>query len=179
MWTLTQCPPAQGPGRPAACRSPHPTCQSRHCVPTSFIRRCPFCLRKNGDTFLQESESCSAVSNSLQRHELYTVHGIPQARVLEWVAFLFSRGSSRSPTLWADSLPAEPQGKPKNTGADSLSLLQRIFPTEESNPGLSHCRWILCQLSTEGSLLQESISEIMGGGTKSGDRRQAGETAGS
>ena len=35
----------------------------------------------------------------------------------------------RSPTLQADSLPAEPQGKPKNTGVDSLSLLQRIFPT--------------------------------------------------
>ena len=33
----------------------------------------------------------------------------------------------RSPALQADSLPAEPQGKPKNTGVDSLSLLQRIF----------------------------------------------------
>ena len=39
----------------------------------------------------------------------------------------------RSPTLWADSLPAEPQGKSKNTGVGSLSLLQRIFPTQESN----------------------------------------------
>ena len=48
----------------------------------------------------------------------YTVHGILQARILEWVAFPFSRGSSqprdrtRSPALQADSLPAEPQGKP-------------------------------------------------------------------
>ena len=32
-------------------------------------------------------------------------------------------------TLQVDSLPAEPQGKPKNTGVGSLSLLQRIFPT--------------------------------------------------
>ena len=38
----------------------------------------------------------------------------------------------RSPTLQADSLPAEPQGKPKNTGVGSLSLLQQIFPTQES-----------------------------------------------
>ena len=44
----------------------------------------------------------------------YTVHGILQARILEWVAFLFSRGSSqprdqpRSPALQVDSLPAEP-----------------------------------------------------------------------
>ena len=59
-----------------------------------------------------------------------TVHGILQARILEWVAVPFSRGNlpnpgveSRCPTLKADSLPAEPQGKPKNTGVGSLSLL--------------------------------------------------------
>ena len=32
-----------------------------------------------------------------------------------------------------------------------LSLLQRIFPTQESNWGLLHCRWILYELSYEGS----------------------------
>ena len=53
----------------------------------------------------------------------------------------------RSPTLQADSLPAEPQGKPKNTGVGSLSLLQQIFLTQESNRGLLHCRQILYQLS--------------------------------
>ena len=39
----------------------------------------------------------------------------------------------RSSTLQADSLPAEPQEKPKNTGVGSLYLLQRICPTQESN----------------------------------------------
>ena len=48
-----------------------------------------------------------------------------------------------SPALQADSLLAEPPGKPKNTGVGSLSLLQRIFLTQESNWGLLHCRWIL------------------------------------
>ena len=57
----------------------------------------------------------------------------------------------RSLALWADSLPAEPQGKPKNTGVDSLSLVQRIFLTQELNWGLLHCRWILYQLSHKGS----------------------------
>ena len=38
----------------------------------------------------------------------------------------------RSPALQVDSLPAEPQGKPKNTGVGTLSLLQGIFPTQES-----------------------------------------------
>ena len=84
----------------------------------------------------------------------YTVHGILQTRILEWVAFPFSRGSSqpRSLALQADSLPAEPQGKPENTGVGSLSLLQQIFPTQEFNQGLLHCRRILYQLSYQGSL---------------------------
>ena len=87
----------------------------------------------------------------------YTVHGILQARILEWVAFPFSRDlpnsgiEVRSPSLQADFLPAEPQGKPKNTGVGSLSLLQGIFPTQELNRGLLHCRWILYQLSNEES----------------------------
>ena len=39
----------------------------------------------------------------------------------------------------------------QNTGVDSLSLLKGIFPTQESNPGLPHCRQILYQLSQKGS----------------------------
>ena len=39
----------------------------------------------------------------------------------------------------------------QNTGMGSLSLLQGIFPTQWSNPSLSHCRWILYQLSHKGS----------------------------
>ena len=35
----------------------------------------------------------------------------------------------------------------QNTGVGSLFLLQRIFPTQWSNPGLLHCRWILYQLN--------------------------------
>ena len=58
----------------------------------------------------------------------------------------------RSLTLQADSLPAKPQGKSKNTGMGSLSLLQQIFPTQESNRGLWHWRWILYQLIYQGIL---------------------------
>ena len=144
----------------------------------------------------------------------YTVHGILQARILEWVAFPFSRWFSQprewtqSPASQLNSSPAEPPGKPKNTGAypsssgsswprnrtgvsciaggfftnwaireapetekwkwkslshvglcipmdytgqntgvSSLSFLQGIFLTQESNRGLPHCRQILYQLS--------------------------------
>ena len=77
----------------------------------------------------------------------YTVHAILQARILEWVTFLFSRGSSQlrdwiQVSHIAGSLSAEKQGKPKNTGVGSLSLFQQIFPTQESNPGLLGCRQI-------------------------------------
>ena len=99
------------------------------------------------------TQSCPTLCDPMD----YAVHGILQARILEWVAFPFSRGSSqpgiepRSPILQADSLPAEPQGKPKNTGVGSPSLHQRIFLTQESNWGLLRCRRILYQLSHEGS----------------------------
>ena len=59
---------------------------------------------------------------------------------------------SRSPALQADSLLSESPGKPKNTGAGSLSLLQGIFLTQELNQGLLQCRQILYQLSYQGSL---------------------------
>ena len=82
----------------------------------------------------------------------YTVHEILQGRILEWVAFPFPRGSSQSRDRTqvshiAGRLPAEPQGKPKNTGVGSLSLLQGVFLTQESNQGLLHGRQILYQSS--------------------------------
>ena len=58
---------------------------------------------------------------------------------------------SRSPALQIFFLPAEPQGKPKNTGVASLSLFQRIFLTQELTWDLWHCGWILYQLSYQGS----------------------------
>ena len=51
----------------------------------------------------------------------YTVHAIIQARILEWVAVPFSRGSSQSrdqtqvSCIASGFLPAEPPGKPMVT----------------------------------------------------------------
>ena len=53
----------------------------------------------------------------------------------------------RSPGVGADSLPSEAPGKYKNAGLGSLSLLQGIFPSQQSNWGLLHGRQILYQLS--------------------------------
>ena len=99
------------------------------------------------------TQSCPTLWNPMD----YTVHGILQVRILERVAFPFSKGSSqpRDQTqvshIVGGFLLAEPQGKPKNTGVSRLSLLRGIFPTQGSNWDLLHCRWILYQLSHKGS----------------------------
>ena len=103
------------------------------------------------------SENCSVVSSSLRPHGLYSPWnspgentGVGSLSLLQGI-FPNPRIEPRSPTLWVDSLPAEPQGKPKNTGVCSLSLLQGIFLTQELTRALLHCTWILCQLSYWGS----------------------------
>ena len=48
--------------------------------------------------------------------------------------------------------PFSPWNSPdQKTGVGSPSLLQGIFPTQGSNPGLLHCRQILYQLGHKGS----------------------------
>ena len=96
----------------------------------------------------------------------YTVHGILQTRILEWIAFPFSSESSQ-PRDWTqvshiagDSLPAEPQGKPKKTGVGSLSLLQGIFPAQESNQGVLPALQV-DSLPTEPSRNSESESKTV------------------
>ena len=56
-----------------------------------------------------------------------------------------------SDSLWPHGLHSPWNSPGQNTGVGSLSLLQGIFPTQESNPGLPQCRWILYQLSHKGS----------------------------
>ena len=62
--------------------------------------------------------------------------------------------SPREDIIWHLLIPP---GKPKNTRVGSLSLFQGIFPTQELNWGLLHYRWILYQLSYQGSPNGDSI----------------------
>ena len=61
--------------------------------------------------------------------------------------------SQSCPTLRSHGRYSPLNSPGQNTGVGSLSLLQGIFPTQGSNPGLihPHCRWILYQLSHQGS----------------------------
>ena len=84
-----------------------------------------------------------------------SVHGILRARMLE----LFPSPDDlpnpgikpMSPALQVDSLLTELPGKPINIGLSCHALLQGIFPTQGSNPGLPHYRQILYSLSHQGS----------------------------
>ena len=99
------------------------------------------------------TQSCPALCDPMA----FIVHGILQAKILEWVAVPFSRGSSQPRDqiqvfrIAGGFFTNWPQGKPKDTGMGSLSLLQGIFLTQELNRGLLHCRRILYQLSYQGS----------------------------
>ena len=80
-----------------------------------------------------------------------------QSQLLEGkedLGYLFSESESHS--VMSDSLQPHGLYSPwtslgQNIGVGSLSLLLGIFPTQRSNPGLPHCRWILYQLSHKGS----------------------------
>ena len=70
---------------------------------------------------------------------------------LECVFFTCESLSVMSDSLWPHVLysPWNPPGQ--NTGVGSHSFLQGIFPTQGLNPGRPHCRWILYQVSHQGS----------------------------
>ena len=70
---------------------------------------------------------------------------------LDLVYLLLYFLSEKCPAL-CDPMDSMVQNSPgQNIGVGSLFLLQGIFPTQESNPGLPHCRWILYQLRHMGS----------------------------
>ena len=71
-------------------------------------------------------------------------------------------------SLWLHGLYS-PWNSPfhgQNTGVGSLSLLQRMFPTQGSNPGLPHCRQILYHLRHQGSpIILEWVAYPFSGGS--------------
>ena len=71
-------------------------------------------------------------------------------------ATVHSESQSESCSVLSDSLQPHGLYSPwncpgQNTEVGTLSLLQGIFSTQASNPGLPHCRQILYQLNHSGS----------------------------
>ena len=88
----------------------------------------------------------------------YTLHNLiliydrqywKQMYVIRIYIFFFSH--SVSDYLWPHGLYSPWNSLGQNTGVDSLSLLQGIFPTQGLNAGLLHCRQIVYQLSPKRS----------------------------
>ena len=133
-------------------------------------------------SFIHESESCLVASDSLQSHGLYSPWnslghntGVGSLSLLQgifltqdlnwgplhcrWILYQLSyQSQSESRSVVSDSLRPHRSYSPwnspgQNTGVGGLSLLQGIFPTQGSNRGLLHCRWILYQLSYQGNPL--------------------------
>ena len=112
-------------------------------------------------------------------------------RILEWIAFAFSRGSSQPKawtqvfTLQADSLAVEPPWKPKNTGVGKLIS----SPTDLPDPGMELGSSVLqvdsYQLRYEGSplwmrkcpSLRQNTSEQIRNGSKKKPSTEIVETA--
>ena len=87
------------------------------------------CDESENEVKVTVSQSCPTLCDPVG----YTIHGILQARILEWVAFPFPGDlpnpgiKHRSPALQADSLPAESQEKPNKASMHSYFSYERIL----------------------------------------------------
>ena len=103
--------------------------QFSHCILLTLIFIFLYCQ-------LLESERCSVVSDSWPPPGLI-VHRILQARILEWVAFPFSRERRKGPSqprdwtqvahIAGDSLPIELSGKPSITCLKNSNIKKLCF----------------------------------------------------
>ena len=71
----------------------------------------------------------------------------------------------KSRSVMSDSLQPHglysPRNSPgQNTGVGSLSLLQGIFPTQGSNPGLPHCRQVLLPAEPQGKPKNTGVGSL-------------------
>ena len=104
-----------------------------------------------------KSESCSAVSDSLRPHGLYSPWNSPGQNTGVGSLSLLQRIlpnpgiEPSSPTLLVDWLPAEPPRKPKNLEWVTHPFFSGSSQSRKRNQGLLHCRQTLYQLSYQGS----------------------------
>ena len=101
----------------------------------------------------QQRQSCPKITESWSQVRFYSAQDSTRGRsqmgatniskAPEWVS---ESRSVESNSLQPHGLYSPWNSPGQNTGVGSCPLLQRIIPTQESNPGLLHCRRILHQL---------------------------------
>ena len=99
-----------------------------------------------GSNLRRRNDNCKGVH--LAKEDLNTHVGIRSLCIRS----LKVKVTQPCPTLWPRGLYTPWDSPGQKTRVGSLSLLQGIFPTPGSNPGLRHCRQILYQLSHIRSL---------------------------
>ena len=98
--------------------------------------------------FLTKGSNSQSLGSPALAGRFFTTSATCEAHIGTW-------SESESCSVVSDSLRPRglysPWNSPgQNTGVGSCSLPRGIFPTQGSNPGLPHCRWILYQLSQQG-----------------------------
>ena len=111
------------------------------CVSLPFFTHCvSFLLNLSFPFRFSKKVKVAQLCQTLRHHGLYSSWNSPGQNTGVGSLF-FSRGFSQPKDrtqvshIAGNSLPAEPPGKPKNTGVGRLSLLQWIFLTQELNTG--------------------------------------------
>ena len=108
-----------------------------------------------GHHWLSEFEQAPGVDDGQGSLVCCSPWGCKESDMTEWLNWTQHYRSvqsncsviAQSSSLWLHGLHSPWNSPGQNTGVGSLSLLQGIFPTQGSNPGLRHCRRILFQLS--------------------------------
>ena len=142
------------------------SCRSDPVPPTSFKKAKTKTMDNQQVPTVMHRELCSIFYNNLngkriwnttQTHVTESPSCTPETNTRLLINYIYVLGHSvLSEPLWPHGLyPTRLislwDSPGKNTGVGRHFLLQRIFLTQESNPGLLHCRQILYRLSYEGS----------------------------
>ena len=104
------------------------------------------------------SNFCSIPCNNQDQHHVIMYHVLTN----HYVKYKYKMKVAQSCPTLCNAMDCSPWNSPgQNSEVGSLSLLQGIFPTQELNPGLPHCRQILYQLSHQGSNNQDSEVTVL------------------
>ena len=106
-----------------------------------------FCNREVFNARSDPSTLLSTRGLEVNKPEHFSEEGI----TIFWLVKVKLHHSVMSYSLQPHRLYSPWNSSGQNTGVGSLSLLQEINPTQGSNLGLLHCRWILYQLRHKGS----------------------------
>ena len=102
--------------------------------------------KRERDSEIKSVKNRKILGAARQWHSETSFHPCAVCCVLCAVLSHLVTSDSLQPHGWVARVHGDSPGK--NTGLDSCALLQEIFSTQGSNPGLLHCRQILYQLAT-------------------------------